>query len=202
MDVFDYILKIVIVGDSGVGKSCLMRRYCDDSFNEYLSSTIGVDFRTKLIEINDAIFKLYIWDSAGQEKFRYVRTLYYKGADIVLLVFDLTNAATFWRLEDWMTEINTAIPNGNHKIILVGNKCDNDNDNNDSIQQINDLDITSFATKYKIPYIETSAKTNINVTEVFTKIIKDVSKYPRSHHNRNNVVLHHDQYSGCGFCFI
>src|SRR5687767_1706135 len=105
MERYDYLVKLIIIGDSGVGKSTIMSMYCDDTFMENYVSTIGVDFKVKIIDVNDKIAKVQIWDTAGQERFKSITRSYYKDANGVLLVFDLTNRQSFIKLEQWINEI-------------------------------------------------------------------------------------------------
>src|SRR5271154_3229460 len=121
-DEYDYIMKLIIVGDSGVGKSTLLKMYCDHEFSESYISTIGVDFKIKTIQVNDKLIKLQIWDTAGQERFRSITNSYYNGTHAIMLVFDLTDVNSFNRLPKWLEEIDKYMTGKTHKIILIGNK--------------------------------------------------------------------------------
>ena len=120
MEEFDCIVKIILVGDSGVGKFFIFERYCGEYYSDATSSTIGVDYNIKILDFNNNKIKLQIWDTAGQEKYRTITTTYYRGAHVIMLVFDLTNEYSFTSLKHWITEIKKYIEHNN--FILVGNK--------------------------------------------------------------------------------
>ena len=119
----DQIFKILIIGDSSVGKSNLLLRYTDDIFHEHFLPTIGVDFKIKNLIISNQTIKLNIWDTAGQERFKTITATYYKGSQGVIVVFDITDRNTFLNVNNWLEEIKKNAGN-NISIILVGNKCD------------------------------------------------------------------------------
>lgn len=171
MNDYDHIIKLIIIGESGVGKSTLLSRYCDGTFNENYISTIGVDFRIKRLEINDKKIKLQVWDTAGQERFKSISLSYYRGAHAIMLVFDLTNTNSFNKLNQWIKDIDRNLTNDKYKIILIGNKCENENN-----IVVNRDDINSFVQKYNMEYMEVSAKKNINVDLAFTRITDLVFK--------------------------
>lgn len=102
---YDYLFKLVLIGDSGVGKSCLLLRFADDNFTDSYISTIGVDFRFRTITIDDKIVKLQIWDTAGQERFRTITSAYYRGADGIIMVYDVTSSESFDHVEEWLSEV-------------------------------------------------------------------------------------------------
>jgi Ras-related protein Rab-8A len=120
---YDYLIKLLLIGDSGVGKSCLLLRYSDDSFTSSFITTIGIDFKIKSILIDDSKVKLQIWDTAGQERFRTITTAYYRGAMGILLVYDVSDENSFINVRNWMRQIDqNAAENVNR--ILIGNKSD------------------------------------------------------------------------------
>jgi len=122
---YDYLIKLLLIGDSGVGKSCLLLRYSDDSFTSSFITTIGIDFKIKSISIGDSKVKLQIWDTAGQERFRTITTAYYRGAMGILLVYDISDESSFSNVRNWMRQIEqNAAENVNR--ILIGNKSDVD----------------------------------------------------------------------------
>jgi Ras-related protein Rab-8A len=122
---YDYLIKLLLIGDSGVGKSCLLLRYSDDSFTSSFITTIGIDFKIKSIMCGDAKVKLQIWDTAGQERFRTITTAYYRGAMGILLVYDVADENSFNNVRNWMRQIDqNAAENVNR--VLIGNKCDVD----------------------------------------------------------------------------
>jgi len=158
---YDYLFKLVLIGDSGVGKSCLLLRFADDSFTESYISTIGVDFRFRTVKIENKTVKLQIWDTAGQERFRTITSAYYRGADGIIMVFDLTTTESFDHVNDWLKEVNRYAAEGTAKL-LVGNKCDRTAD-----RVVTEEQAKEFADELGIPYIETSAKSSKNVEESF-----------------------------------
>jgi Ras-related protein Rab-1A len=114
---------LVLIGDTGVGKSCLLLRFADDTFTESFISTIGVDFRFRTVKINKKIVKLQIWDTAGQERFRTITSAYYRGADGIIMVYDVCNEESFNHINDWFIEVNRYASENTCKL-LVGNKTD------------------------------------------------------------------------------
>ena len=157
---YDYLFKLLLIGDSGVGKSCLLLRFADDTYTESYISTIGVDFKIRTIELDGKTIKLQIWDTAGQERFRTITSAYYRGADGIIMVYDVTSSESFDHVSDWLTEVNRYANEGTCKL-LVGNKCD-----------MEDKVVTTEAAKeyadgLGIPFLETSAKNATNVEEAF-----------------------------------
>ena len=118
-----YLFKLVLIGDSGVGKSCLLLRFADDSFTDSYISTIGVDFRFRTVTIDMKTVKLQIWDTAGQERFRTITSAYYRGAHGIIMVYDVTNYESFEHVEEWLNEVNRHASESTLKL-LVGNKAD------------------------------------------------------------------------------
>lgn len=120
---YDYLIKLLLIGDSGVGKSCLLLRYSDDSFTSSFITTIGIDFKIKSILIDESKVKLQIWDTAGQERFRTITTAYYRGAMGILLIYDVTDENSFRNVGNWMKQIEINAADNVNKI-LIANKCD------------------------------------------------------------------------------
>ncbi|OEU09538.1 Rab1/RabD-family small GTPase [Fragilariopsis cylindrus CCMP1102] len=158
---YDYLFKLVLIGDSGVGKSCLLLRFADDAFTESYISTIGVDFRFRTVKIDNKTVKLQIWDTAGQERFRTITSAYYRGADGIIMVFDVTSMESFDHVNDWLKEVNRYAAEGTVKL-LVGNKSDRTAD-----RVVTEVQAKEFADELGIPFIETSAKSSKNVEEAF-----------------------------------
>ncbi|KAH3732678.1 small GTP binding protein RAB8 [Pelomyxa schiedti] len=165
---YDFLFKILLVGESAVGKTALMGRFTDNYFDETFTSTIGVDFRLKSLNINDKLVKLQIWDTAGQERFRNITNSYFRGAHGVLIVYDVTNLSSFEKVQYWLKELRPHTSN-NVCLALVGNKCDMAPQRVVSPVQGNKL-----ASDLGLKLFETSAKTNVNVTEVFNALAHDV----------------------------
>uniref|UniRef100_A0AAA9RZ23 small monomeric GTPase n=1 Tax=Bos taurus TaxID=9913 RepID=A0AAA9RZ23_BOVIN len=120
---FDYMFKLLIIGNSSVGKTSFLFRYADDSFTSAFVSTVGIDFKVKTVFKNEKRIKLQIWDTAGQERYRTITTAYYRGAMGFILMYDITNEESFNAVQDWSTQIKTYSWD-NAQVILVGNKCD------------------------------------------------------------------------------
>jgi Ras-related protein Rab-1A len=163
----DIILKILILGDSAVGKTCLLLKYIDGFFPEEYISTIGVDYKNKKIQINDMDIHLQIWDTCGQERYRSLSKSFIKGANGVLFVYDITSKDSFKNIKNWILETNNE--NEDYKILIAGNKADlND------MREVTEENVKSYLTgkNQDIPTIEVSAKDGTNVDEAFTTLAK------------------------------
>nr|AAA50159.1 GTP binding protein [Glycine max] len=183
---YDYLFKLLLIGDSGVGKSCLLLRFSDDSYIESYISTIGVDFKIRTVEQDGKTIKLQIWDTAGQERFRTITSSYYRGAHGIIIVYDVTDGEeSFNNVKQWLSEIDRYASDNVNKL-LVGNKCDLEA--NRAVSNIETADLEAnravsnietakaFADGIGIPFIETSAKDATNVEQAFmamTASIKD-----------------------------
>ena len=167
---YDYLFKYLIIGNSGVGKSCLLIRFTDDKYEDGYVTTIGVDFKIKTLIIEGKSVKLQIWDTAGQERFRNIVSSYYKGAQGIMMVYDITDLESFRYLDSWLKEIEKNASKNVYKI-LVGNKCDMENERKVTVEQGRD-----FATQYGMKFFETSAKDSTNVAEAFIAMTKEVIK--------------------------
>ncbi|SPO35669.1 probable SEC4-like Rab/GTPase [Pseudozyma flocculosa] len=165
---YDFLIKLLLIGDSGVGKSCLLLRFCDDAWTPSFITTIGIDFKIRTIELDGKRIKLQIWDTAGQERFRTITTAYYRGAMGILLVFDVTDEKSFQNVRTWHSNIEQHASEGVSKI-LVGNKSDWEEKRAVTTEQGEEL-----ARELGIPYIETSAKSNANVEEAFFNLAREV----------------------------
>ncbi|XP_051982489.1 RAB3D, member RAS oncogene family, a [Xyrauchen texanus] len=162
---FDYMFKLLIIGNSSVGKTSFLFRYADDSFTSAFVSTVGIDFKVKTVHRNDKRVKLQIWDTAGQERYRTITTAYYRGAMGFLLMYDITNLDSFYAVQDWATQIKTYSWD-NAQVILVGNKCDMEDD-----RLVATEDGQRLANELGFQFFEASAKDNINVKQVFERLV-------------------------------
>jgi len=166
---YDYIFKVLLLGDSSVGKTCFLLRYSDDTFVENHISTIGLDYRLKMINLSDdKIIKMQIWDTAGQDRFRAITKNYYKGAHGIILMFDITSTISFNNIKNWLMQIkeNTS---DKIQIVLVGNKIDAFNR-----RVVSNEEAEKVAKEYNLSYFETSAKENTNVQETFSFLTKEI----------------------------
>jgi small GTP-binding protein len=162
------VLKVVIAGDGNVGKTSLVRRYCEGKFEASRVATIGVDFQTQVVDLPTGSVKLSIWDMAGQERFRVVRSGFYRGSLVTALVFDVSEISSLHNLKDWLQEISQANPNQNY--VIVGNKID--------LQRAEGSETAAkFADLINAPYIETSALTGDGVSDLFTCMATLASEY-------------------------
>lgn len=168
---YDYLIKLLLIGDSGVGKSCLLLRFSDDSFTTSFITTIGIDFKIRTIELDGKRIKLQIWDTAGQERFRTITTAYYRGAMGILLVYDVTDEGSFNNIRNWISNIEKHVADSVHKI-LIGNKCDMDEDK----RQVPTAKGQALADEFGIPFFETSAKAKVNVENAFFCIARDIKQ--------------------------
>lgn len=168
---YDYIYKVLLLGDSAVGKTCFLLRYSDDSFTENHISTIGLDYRLKMINMdNDKIVKMQIWDTAGQDRFRAITKNYYKGAHGIVLMYDVTNSGTFSNIKNWLSQIkeNTS---DKVKIVLVGNKVDEEH-----LRKVSHDEGKRLSEEYKLEFFETSAKNNIRIEDTFGYLTREIYK--------------------------
>jgi len=162
---YDHLFKLLIIGDSGVGKSSLLLRFADNTFSPNYITTIGVDFKIRTIAIEGERVKLQIWDTAGQERFRTITSTYYRGTHGVIVVYDVTSGESFANVKRWLHEIDQNCENVQR--ILVGNKCDDT-----ERRVVAQTDARRFSDQMQISYFETSAKNNLNVEEMFNAITR------------------------------
>uniref|UniRef100_A0A158P5W4 Ras-related protein Rab-1A n=2 Tax=Angiostrongylus cantonensis TaxID=6313 RepID=A0A158P5W4_ANGCA len=164
----DYLFKLLLIGDSGVGKSCLLLRFADDTYTESYISTIGVDFKIRTIELDGKTIKLQIWDTAGQERFRTITSSYYRGAHGIIVVYDITDQESFNNVKQWLQEIDRYACENVNKL-LVGNKCDLTAKRAVEIQAAKE-----YADQLGIPFLETSAKSSTNVEQAFLTMASEI----------------------------
>jgi len=162
--------KIILLGDSSVGKTSLILRFCDNKFIEIGTSTIGVDTKTKDIRHNGKKIELEIWDTAGQERFKALAKNSYKGSDGIILVYDITQKKTFSNIKHWYDNIKKNIDIDKVAIILVGNKSDLPD------RQVKKENYEKFSEQYNLEVIETSCKDNKNIEETFNALIEKMIK--------------------------
>jgi len=158
---YNYIFKYIIIGDMGVGKSCLMRQFIDKKFMADCPHTIGVEYGTRIIEVQGQKIKLQIWDTAGQERFRAVTRSYYRGAAGAIMVYDITRRTTFNHISSWLSEANN-FASPNTILFLIGNKADLD-----ASRDVTRDEAEEFAREHGLTFLETSAKNGDNVEEAF-----------------------------------
>ncbi|KAK1393338.1 Guanine nucleotide regulatory protein [Heracleum sosnowskyi] len=167
-DDYDYLFKIVLIGDSGVGKSNLLSRFTRNEFSLESKSTIGVEFATRSINVDDKVVKAQIWDTAGQERYRAITSAYYRGAVGALLVYDVTRNVTFENVGRWLKELRDHT-DSNIVIMLVGNKADLRH-----LRAVSTEDATAFAEKESTFFMETSALESTNVEDAFTEVLTQI----------------------------
>ncbi|EEH17242.2 hypothetical protein PABG_07329 [Paracoccidioides brasiliensis Pb03] len=167
-DEYDFLFKVVLIGDSGVGKSNLLSRFTRNEFNLDSKSTIGVEFATRSIQVDGKTIKAQIWDTAGQERYRAITSAYYRGAVGALLVYDTTKKQTFANCERWLKELREHADK-NIVIMLVGNKIDEKH-----MRDVKTSDAVEFADEMKLSFIETSALDATNVELAFQNILTEI----------------------------
>ena len=202
---FDYLFKYIIIGDAAVGKSNLLLRYAHGQFKPEYQLTIGVEFGAKNVEINNKVYRIQIWDTAGQENFRSITRAYYKNSVCAFIVYDVTNRESFENVKIWLDDIQKQCPQTTF-LVLVGNKIDLESE-----RQISYEEGASYAEKNNMLFIETSAKTGQNIGNLFLKSVEvihdriqegyyDLSNgtcgikkgNDESNNNNNNFVLNKD----------
>ena len=167
---FNYLLKFIVIGDSSVGKSNILLRYTQNEFNQEYQSTIGVEFGAKNIKINNKIYRIQIWDTAGQENFRSITRAYYKNSVCALVVYDITKRESFENVQSWIQDCRNQSPK-TIIMVLVGNKNDLENERDVSFDEGE-----QFAKNNNMIFYETSAKTGKNVNEIFENTVNNISK--------------------------
>ena len=166
----DYKLKVVVVGDSGVGKTNLIKRFVSNTYNPNTKATVGVEFLSKSYKINDQVFKIEIWDTAGQERYKSITAAYYKGAKGALIVYDITQKDTFENINKWMSEVRDKSTK-DLKILIVGNKTDLVDE-----RQVSTEEALSKAKELESPVMEASALDGSNVKAAFYDLLKEMYK--------------------------
>jgi small GTP-binding protein len=163
----EYMIKILTLGDTTVGKTSIVLQYTTQKYNTQILSTIGVDFKSKVINIDNNKVKMLIWDTAGEERFRNIASQYYNGADGALLIFDITKKSSFERIVYWINELSQKKNINELGLLLVGNKIDLEKE-----RQVQKEEAERFAKENNLKYYEVSAAKNINIDNMMLDIIK------------------------------
>ena len=176
-----YIVKCVVLGNYGTGKTSIQTRYCYNKYTDYSYTTIGVDIFMKTIKNDSITLKIQLWDTAGQEKYKAMLVQYIKNAYLYIIVFDVTDQQSFIDITEWITFI-IKYARDNYRIVLIANKIDNVKD-----RQISYEEAKLFAKVHKIDYYEVSAKNDLNITESFNDIFLDILKNIESISDNKNI---------------
>jgi len=181
---YNHLFKLLIIGESGVGKTCLLLQFTEGSFTSNHLTTIGIDFKIKIINLEEKQIKLQIWDTAGQERFRTITKTYYKGAHGIILTYDVTDDNSFKNIRNWVKQIEQNAQTNVCKV-LVGNKCDRED------RKVSYDEGLQLANEFKMPFFETSAKSNYNVNETFTFLTKDILSIsePKTNDKKDTVEI-------------
>ena len=170
-DLNENVYKLLLLGDSTVGKTCFLIKYTDQSFQDIHMATIGLDYRVKTMKLkNNKEVKIQIWDTAGQDRFRSITKNYYKGSHGIILIYDITNRRTFENVQKWISQIREETSQ-NVVIYLIGNKIDMKEE-----RKVSSEEGKKLADELGLPFMETSAKEGININEVFDDIVERVDK--------------------------
>ncbi|KAJ0409113.1 hypothetical protein P43SY_002247 [Pythium insidiosum] len=167
MESYDHLFKLLLIGDAGVGKSSMLLRFTDDTFDDNLQSTIGVDFKVKMMQVDGKKIKMTIWDTAGQERFRTLTSSYYRGAQGIVL-------DTFENLDLWLQEVEVYSPAGGRDVVklLVGNKIDKQE------RVVSRKEAEEWARSKGMLFVESSAKTRIGIQQVFNEVVNKILENP------------------------
>jgi len=166
----EILIKILLLGESGVGKTSILLKYTENKFSKSYLPTIGIDYKTKILEINNHNIKIKIWDTAGQEKFRNLTSTYFVNSNGIFIIFDLGDKLSFDRINDWMKQINYYLYSIDVPIVLLGNKYDNHN------REVNEKIIEDLSNFYHFKYFNVSALKNIGINEAFNYMINEILK--------------------------
>ena len=193
---YDYIFKLVLIGDTCVGKSCILVRFSDDIFNDNYVTTIGVDFRFKTMVVKNKVTKIQIWDTAGQERYRSITTAYYRGAAAIIICCDCTNNESFINVKNWIEEIGKYTDENSVDKIVFMNKCDLIEE-----RSVKKDEIEKFEKENGIKVLEVSAKTGEGIDKAFEYIIwKLIDKNEKKNNNNNTMTLQGGGINDKGIC--
>ena len=186
------IYKVLLLGDTTVGKTCFLLKYTDKTFQEVHMSTIGLDYRLKSMTLkNGKNVKLQIWDTAGQDRFRAITKNYYKSANGIILIYDVTSLVTYENVKSWISQIREEAP-PNVVIFIAGNKIDMEEE-----RKVNTEDGKRLADEYGFPFYETSAKEDININETFEDLVESIDKvYSNLEDNNGGGQIKNKIYNG------
>ena len=172
-ETYEHTFKILLLGDSSVGKTCFLMRYIDNTFQDVYLSTIGFDFKYKIVSLNNGKkVRVQLWDTAGQERFRTIGKNYYKGAHGILLLYDVKNQKSFFNMKKWLTHIKEEAPK-KVRIVIAANKIDIEPEK----REVSEEEGESFAESFNLKFFECSAKEGININEAFQGLIEEINEH-------------------------
>lgn len=172
---YDVLFRLLMLGDSGVGKTCMLRRFTESEFDPSHISTIGIDFKMKTLEIDGVKVRVQIWDTAGQERYQTITKQYYRRAQGIIFVYDITNRSSFQHLAKWISDVDEYAPDMVQRI-LIGNKSDEE-----SGRQVSKDQGSKLAETYGMDFFETSASTSSNINEAFAQVTELVLQSHKRH---------------------
>ena len=193
MEQKEFLYKILLLGDTSVGKTCFLMRYTDNTFQEIHMSTIGLDYKLKNVQLDDGkMYKIQIWDTAGQDRFRSITKNYYKGAHGIVLIYDITDKKTFENVRNWVKQIKEEVSD-KVCIILVANKIDAEDK-----RVVSTEEGEKMAAEYDMMFFECSAKTGNNIDNAFNQLVKKtVENYSKIDQSGTKLVKKKNKKKGC-----
>ncbi|XP_046847749.1 ras-related protein Rab-13-like isoform X2 [Xenia sp. Carnegie-2017] len=196
---YDHLFKVILIGDAAVGKTCILCRFAHDEFKPTHLSTIGIDFKMRTFTVDGSRIRIQMWDTAGQERYETITTQYYRRAQGIMLVYDITRRKTFENIQKWIHYVEEHAGN-EVKTVMVGNKCDIE----ESKREVSYREGEKLSQKYGIPFLETSAFSNVNIEKAFTEmcqlILRNVNAGVETQNDRKPseaaIILNANQPSG------